>query len=535
MRSVRRGRSRELATVTTRHIFQYLHPKDLIACQRVCKGWSKVSIEDPLWAALYRKFYGNLPWILQTGSAKANVKEITGVRRCVPRVVSQLCSRGDLKDPANRAEHYRARREAAQFLQRYAIFVKDSLVERIVSGSLHQYSHQMWIVHEAMLRKGWQELPRIPRERLITGVVLLARTMDPKANLDSIRLELERIFIRIHKILVEQEAEIRERENLEIQRRQCSWGLKGGEQISGDIKLRDARGSENYDDRVEGEAKSQGQTSKNKAMEEDAQAGKSENIMEEKVDLTDGVMPAQPVNYRVDTKRILAAINQVLYEDEGFHPVDGSKYYESSNNMIHRVLLRKTGQPITLSVIYIYLASALGLRAWGLSTPGHFVCAVSAPNSSECTFVDAFNLGRQCDLSGLLQDFSVRGIQLIEHHLQPASTWDIFQRILQNLIHSQRNAYVMSVRRSPRRSSQAVKAHQYRLKLLESSGVSILRGSLSYRRRVREAEAERKGQTLTENQLRDFEMLEGKLRIAGERIDRFRIGCDNIQMGSMFA
>ena len=52
-------------------------------------------------------------------------------------------------------------------------------------------------------------------------------------------------------------------------------------------------------------------------------------------------------------------------------------YYDPRNSMLHQVLGRHTGIPITLSVVYIEIGRRAGLRVEGVGLPGHFVVRAS--------------------------------------------------------------------------------------------------------------------------------------------------------------
>src|SRR5438552_340584 len=66
------------------------------------------------------------------------------------------------------------------------------------------------------------------------------------------------------------------------------------------------------------------------------------------------------------------AINQVLFEEEGFTG-NRDDYYDVENSYLDSVLARRTGIPITLSIVYMEVARQVGLPMQGIGLPGHFV------------------------------------------------------------------------------------------------------------------------------------------------------------------
>jgi len=68
----------------------------------------------------------------------------------------------------------------------------------------------------------------------------------------------------------------------------------------------------------------------------------------------------------------IAALNQLLFEDEGFHPNEDD-YEDPRNSMLNDVLERRTGIPITLSLVFMEVARRCGVHAEGVNFPGHFL------------------------------------------------------------------------------------------------------------------------------------------------------------------
>jgi len=69
-----------------------------------------------------------------------------------------------------------------------------------------------------------------------------------------------------------------------------------------------------------------------------------------------------------------------------------SDYYNAHNSLIHKVLEKKKGNPITISVIYIAVARRLGVTLNGINAPRHFLVRVEEPVEHE--FVDCFSSGK---------------------------------------------------------------------------------------------------------------------------------------------
>ena len=88
------------------------------------------------------------------------------------------------------------------------------------------------------------------------------------------------------------------------------------------------------------------------------------------------------------------ALNEYLFEELGF--VGNRKQYEDPrNSCLNEVLERRTGIPITLSVVYMEVARRAGLHIDGVNFPGHFLvrCSEGKPRKGADLIIDPFHAG----------------------------------------------------------------------------------------------------------------------------------------------
>ena len=134
----------------------------------------------------------------------------------------------------------------------------------------------------------------------------------------------------------------------------------------------------------------------------------------------------------------LRLLNQFFFRDLSFGG-NLNNYYDPDNSYINAVLKTRRGIPITLAVLWLELASGLGLQANGVAFPGHFMVKVNLPKGQ--VVMDPFtgqSLSREelserleplRHRSGLADDFEVpMGL-----YLQAAAPRDIIARMLRNL------------------------------------------------------------------------------------------------------
>ena len=126
-------------------------------------------------------------------------------------------------------------------------------------------------------------------------------------------------------------------------------------------------------------------------------------------------------------------LNRILFSQEGF---DGNRlnYYDPDNSYLNRVMDRKTGIPISLSLIYNEVGRMAGLNLHGIGMPGHFIVALH--HGTERIFVDPFNQGdilseEQC--REMLGNRIKKGPASQAHWLRPATSRDILCRMIRNL------------------------------------------------------------------------------------------------------
>ena len=113
----------------------------------------------------------------------------------------------------------------------------------------------------------------------------------------------------------------------------------------------------------------------------------------------------------------------------------GDDYYNVRNGYLHQVIDRKAGIPINLSIIFLHVASRLGLRAAGVGLPGHFIVKVQFDLSE--VYIDPFNAGATLsiqDIAGLLQGTSGRKARLSAEHLRAWGGRQVLIRVLANLV-----------------------------------------------------------------------------------------------------
>lgn len=139
-----------------------------------------------------------------------------------------------------------------------------------------------------------------------------------------------------------------------------------------------------------------------------------------------------PVRARV------AELNRILYDHEGFSG-NVDRYDDLRNSLLHAVVERRTGIPISLAVVYMTVARVAGVEVFGVSFPGHFLLRVASDagdESGQALVIDPFDRGREQSadrLRVLLAAHAGADVDWNDALLAPATPRQMAVRMLNNV------------------------------------------------------------------------------------------------------
>ncbi len=128
------------------------------------------------------------------------------------------------------------------------------------------------------------------------------------------------------------------------------------------------------------------------------------------------------------------AVRTLLFDDEGFTG-NRNDYADPENSFLDAVITRRTGIPITLSVLMMEVGRRAGIEIHGVGMPGHFLVQEARCDDRWC---DPFHGGRCYTVDECRALFErVHGASARFHldYLAPSSRHDIVARMLTNLEH----------------------------------------------------------------------------------------------------
>lgn len=124
-------------------------------------------------------------------------------------------------------------------------------------------------------------------------------------------------------------------------------------------------------------------------------------------------------------------LNEYLFDSLGFRG-NGQDYYDPRNSLLHEVLRRRTGIPITLAVVYMAVGRRAAVPLVGVGMPGHFL--VRHPGEPKL-FIDPYHGGllrTEEECAELLQHVSASA-HWDRRFLDPVDTRSVLARMLRNL------------------------------------------------------------------------------------------------------
>jgi regulator of sirC expression with transglutaminase-like and TPR domain len=124
-------------------------------------------------------------------------------------------------------------------------------------------------------------------------------------------------------------------------------------------------------------------------------------------------------------------LNRVLFHEWGFHG-NVENYTDPRNSFIDEVLTRRTGIPVSLSIIYLLVADRIGMQLEPIGLPGHFI--VGCLTDDLPFFVDPFDRGMFRDAEEIFELLRANNITPKVSDLAPTPVREVLCRSCRNLV-----------------------------------------------------------------------------------------------------
>jgi regulator of sirC expression with transglutaminase-like and TPR domain len=134
-----------------------------------------------------------------------------------------------------------------------------------------------------------------------------------------------------------------------------------------------------------------------------------------------------------DGRDFVETAERYLFGELGFRGNE-EDYFDARNSCFNQVLERRTGIPITLSVLYMEIGRRLAMPVFGIGLPRHFI--VQFDDGNFAAYIDPFHGGRMVTPQ---ECFALAGSTVADPVLlRRASKKQIAMRMLQNLYETYR-------------------------------------------------------------------------------------------------
>lgn len=124
----------------------------------------------------------------------------------------------------------------------------------------------------------------------------------------------------------------------------------------------------------------------------------------------------------------VAVLGEFFGEDLGFRG-DVENYYSAGNSLLPDVIRRRRGIPLSLALIYLFVASRAGLEVDGVNFPGHFLVRF------EDVLIDPFEGGKRLSLENCATILLRQNLRAERAFFEPADARAILRRMMVNLLY----------------------------------------------------------------------------------------------------
>jgi regulator of sirC expression with transglutaminase-like and TPR domain len=140
-------------------------------------------------------------------------------------------------------------------------------------------------------------------------------------------------------------------------------------------------------------------------------------------------------------------MNHILFAHHGFKG-NRDSYHQPQNSFLADLVTSKSGNPLSLGLLYTYLANSLDLPIHGVNLPSHFILCyldhhpfdeelgVFKDESEVLFYINPFNAGTILQKEEIDEFLQKQNLPQDERFYRPCSNMEMIARMLNNLIHA---------------------------------------------------------------------------------------------------
>ncbi len=149
------------------------------------------------------------------------------------------------------------------------------------------------------------------------------------------------------------------------------------------------------------------------------------------------------LNHNLTALEIVRVVNHIIFDVHGFTG-NTTNFHAPQNSFINIVMETKKGNPLMLSILYIYLAEQLDLPIFGVNLPEHFVLAYTDneqkksdwKNADVLFYINPFSKGSVFSKKDIDQFLKQIKLEHNDSYYKPCDNVNMLVRLLRNLSNS---------------------------------------------------------------------------------------------------
>jgi regulator of sirC expression with transglutaminase-like and TPR domain len=153
------------------------------------------------------------------------------------------------------------------------------------------------------------------------------------------------------------------------------------------------------------------------------------------------------LNDNLTAVEVVRVFNHMLFKVHGFEG-DRDSYDQPQNSFFSDVLTNRRGNPLSLSILYGYLAKALDIPLYGVNLPSHFILCyldldpdyrdwgMTVEDADILFYVNPFSQGTMLMKEEIDEFLRNQNLPQDDRFYKPCSNVDMISRMINNLIHA---------------------------------------------------------------------------------------------------
>lgn len=143
-------------------------------------------------------------------------------------------------------------------------------------------------------------------------------------------------------------------------------------------------------------------------------------------------------NCNSDLEKI-SALNTIIFSRYRFRG-NVKNFHSPENSFINDVIKNRKGNPLTLSIIYMYISQKIGLPVCGINMPKHFIVGFESEHNFDIDsikfYINPFSKGTILNRQDLETFLKREKIKESSKYFSPCGNKEILKRLINNLLHS---------------------------------------------------------------------------------------------------